>query len=80
MPYQAITTAVQNYGDAHQGKLPTADRPPPRRSRTSAAFLASDPTGEAPGYPFNELELGTAFQAEPLAAAEFSRTPLALSR
>ncbi len=75
MSYQAITSAAQIYGDAHPGKSLTAVRLPFRRSRTSAALLASDPTGEALRYPFHELELGIVFQAEALAAAQFSRTP-----
>ncbi len=77
MFYQAITTAAENYGDAHRGNRPKADRPAHRKSRTSASLLASDPTGKAPGYPFNELEVGPVFQAETFAAAQFSRTPSA---
>ncbi len=75
MSYQAIKTAAQNYGDTYQGKRLKADRPPPWRSQTSSALLASDPTEEAPRCSFHELELGTVFQAEALAVAQFSRTP-----
>ncbi len=78
LSYQAIATGAQNYWDADRGKRPTEDQPPPRRSRTSAALLAFDPTGEARGYPFSELELGTVFQAEALAVAQFSRTASSL--
>ncbi len=80
MSYQAITTAAQNYGNAHRGKRPAAERPLPRRSRTSAALLAADPTGEAPGYPFRELELGTVFLAGALARRTVLQDSVAVCR
>ncbi len=49
MSYQAVTTAAQNYTDAHRGKRPASDKLSPRTSRISASMLTSDPTGEAPG-------------------------------
>ncbi len=79
MSYQAITTAAQNYGDAARGRQTSGERSGTRRARdtrsTGALLAAADPSGDAPGYPLRELELGNVFRAEALAVGQLSRTP-----